>query len=102
MTKMSKTEFKLKGNRVMIERPVRPESAITLTPEIEKQLDEEMIKKWTALNVFAVGDKVEEKDLKPGSKVYIDPSCLQSAGRMEVDGKSYIVIREYDIVVIWM
>jgi co-chaperonin GroES (HSP10) len=97
---MSDTKFELKGNRLMIERPMRPESAITLTPEVEKKLDQDMIKKWTSLSVFAVGDKVE-MDLKPGDQVYIAPDCLPSAGHMEIDGKSYLIVREYDVMIVW-
>ena len=94
------SKYQLKGNRILIERPVRPESAITLTPEVERQLDEEMIKRWTSLTVVAVGDKIET-GIKAGDKVYIAPDSIGSAGHIEIEGVAYMILREYDVVMIW-
>ena len=48
--------FKLLGRRILVTIPKRKESVIELTAEVERQLDEQMIKQWISLEVFAIGD----------------------------------------------
>lgn len=91
--------MQLVGRRVLLNVPKRPESLIELTPETERQMEEEMIKKWVALEVFKVGNDVES--VKAGDKVYVPSSALQNAERIPVDGDTKMMIIEFDIAIIW-
>ena len=94
-----KKSFKVMGRRVLINFPKRPESKIELTPEVESQLEEEMVKKWTNLEVYAIGEDVTT--LKAGDKVYVPAEVLKSAERLNVNNDAKLMISEYDVAVIW-
>jgi len=91
--------MKLLGKRILLNIPARKESLIELTPETERQLDEEMIKKWTELEVFAVGEDVTV--VVPGDKVYISTSYLQSAERIIIGEEAKMMVLEFEIAIVW-
>ena len=97
------TSFELKGNRVMLVTPLRPERAIELSPETEKAMERELVKKWTSLEVAHVGDDLTDrfKHLKAGDKVYVEADSLGRAGKMVIDDKPMMIIRDMDIILIW-
>jgi hypothetical protein len=90
---------KLRGRRILLIKPVRKESSIQLTAETEAALDAENMKQWTALEVFAVGEDVEE--VQAGDKVYVPTFGLQQAEIIEIDKVLYMMISEGDIAIIW-
>lgn len=92
-------KFKLIGRRVLINLPKRQESKIELTPEVERQLEEEMIKKWTRLEVYSVGDEVAS--VKAGDRVYVSHDAISTAERISVNDEMKLMISEYDIAIIW-
>lgn len=92
-------KFKLLGRRVLINFPKRPDSKIELTPEVERQLEEEMVKKWTRLEVYSAGEEVTS--VKAGDKIYVSPEALKSAERINVSEETKLMISEYDIAIIW-
>ena len=54
------TNFKtLVGKRVLVNKPEKPESKIQLTPESESLMEQEMMKQWTALEVYAIVNEVD-------------------------------------------
>jgi len=59
------------------------------------------MKMWSKLNVFAVGDKVEE--VKVGDKVYVRTNALnlEVVERIDIDGDTKLVLNEGDVVIIW-
>jgi hypothetical protein len=91
--------MKLLGKRILLNIPARKESLIELTPETERQLDEEMIKKWTELEVFAVGEDVTA--VVPGDKVYISTSYLQSSERIIIGEETKMMVLEFEIAIVW-
>jgi hypothetical protein len=91
--------MKLLGKRILLNIPARKESLIELTPETERQLDEEMIKKWTELEVFAIGEDVTV--VVPGDKVYISTSYLQSAERIIIGEEAKMMVLEFEIAIVW-
>jgi hypothetical protein len=91
--------MKLKGKRVLLSRPVLEKSAIELTPEVQASLDQENMKKWTHLEVFAVGDLVT--DIKVGDVVYLPKNALEQSDILEVDGEVKIMTSDFQIAIVW-
>jgi hypothetical protein len=91
--------FKLRGSRVLLDQPDIKEPVITLSPEDKKAFDEEQLKKFTEIKVFAVGSTVD--GLNPGDFVYVSPYYLQQAQVIEIEGEPKLLIREQDIDIIW-
>jgi len=59
------------------------------------------MKMWGKLNVYAVGDKVEE--VKEGDKVYVRTNALnlEVVERIDIDGETKLVLNEGDVVIVW-
>jgi len=92
--------MKLIGTRVLLTKPVKPESKIVLSSEAEEQLEKEMMKKWTHLEVYDVGSDV--KLVNPGNTVYVPSDVLRMADLVELDDESVkLMIAERDIAIIW-
>lgn len=92
---------KLRGRAILVDIPERKESTIQLTAKDEDAVMQETIKLWNRLNVYAVGDKVEE--VAPGDKVYIriESLNLETVERIDIDGKVKFLLNEGDVVIIW-
>jgi hypothetical protein len=90
---------KLRGRRILLIKPVKKESSIQLTAETEAALDAAAMKQWTALEVFAIGEDVEE--VVAGDKVYVPTFGLQQAELVEINKVLYMMISEGDIAIIW-
>jgi hypothetical protein len=93
-------EFKtLVGTRVLLTKPQKPESKIMLDPAAEAAMEAEMMAKWTALEVYAVGDEV--KTVIPGDKVFVETYSLQNAGVVPIGDDLKLMIAERDIAIVW-
>jgi hypothetical protein len=91
---------KLIGTRVLLTKPVKPESTIVLSPDMEEALERDMMKKWTHLEVYAIGSDVTTVNI--GDKVYVPSSSLQSADLIELDDLSVkMMVAEREIAIIW-
>ena len=91
---------KLIGARVLLTKPVKPESTIVLSPDMEETLERDMMKKWTHLEVYAIGSDVTTVNV--GDKVYVPSSSLQSADLIELDDLSVkMMVAEREIAIIW-
>jgi hypothetical protein len=91
--------IKVKGHRVLLNRPVKEERLIKLSPEMEEAMEFEELKKLKNLEVFAVGEEVQ--GINVGDKVYVQLMSLQSAELVEVEGNEKIMVRSSDIAIIW-
>lgn len=91
--------MKLKGKRVLLSRPVLEKSAIELTPEVQASLDQENMKKWTHLEVFAIGDQVT--DINVGDVVYLPKNAIEQCDILEVDGEVKLMTSDFQIAIIW-
>lgn len=91
--------MKLLGKRVLLSAPQRKESAIQLTPETERAMDDDMIKLWTALEVYAIGTDVTLVNAK--DKVYVSVSSLSSAERIVIGDETKLLINEFEVMIIW-
>jgi len=90
--------FKLKGKRILIEKPVRPESQVILTEDVQANLEAEFMKSWSKLNVVATGD--ECTSVKAGDQVYIG-TALANCEVIDIDDTVYFIAYENNIAIIW-
>jgi co-chaperonin GroES (HSP10) len=88
----------LKGKRILIEKPVRKESAVILGEDVQAGLDADMMKQWSRLKVVAVGD--ECTSVKVGDQVYIG-SALANCEVVDIDGAVYFIAYESNVAIIW-
>lgn len=96
------SDFKLlRGRTILVNIPVRKESAIKLSEKDEELIMQEAMKLWNKLTVYAVGDKVE--DVTVGDQVYIRTSALnmETVERLEINGEVKFVLNEGDVVIVW-
>lgn len=98
------SKFILRGNRIMLDKPEKKEKKegeldLIVPDNLEKEAEQEMMKEWTHLNIFAVGDEV--KDLKAGDKVYVRTGALHNAEIIDIDGKIKMMVLVHDIVMVW-
>jgi len=90
--------LKLKGKRILIEKPVRPESQVILTEDVQANLEAEFMKSWSKLNVVATGD--ECVSVKVGDKVYIG-TALSNCEVIDIDGNMFFIAHENNVAIIW-
>jgi hypothetical protein len=94
------SDFKLlRGRRILVTKPDRKESSIELSDETKAALDAEDMLRWTKLEVYAIGEDVE--DVVPGDKVYIPTYSLQQSEIVSVGGALRMMVSEADIAIIW-
>ena len=91
--------MKLHGKRILVTKPEVKESAFELSEKDKALLEAEMRSKWTALDIFAVGDEVER--FAVGDKVYLQMNALNTADVIDIDGALKLMIREHDIAITW-
>lgn len=96
---MSKAFKSLKGRRVLVNQPEMKESAIQLSEADKASMEQEAMKKWTRLEVYAVGKDVE--DLKAGDFVYVSVNAIKGAEVIEVEESIKLMISEYDVAIVW-
>ena len=94
------SNFTIKGKRILLSKPYKEKSGIELTTNQQAEVDAELMKKWTNLEIFAIGEDVTA--VKPGDKVYIPTFILQSAEIIDLDGDGIkIMVGEQDVAIIW-
>lgn len=90
----------LRGRRILITKPVaETKSIIEITPEVQAELDKEMMKRWTRLTVFAVGNEVT--DLAAGDEVYINASMLANAELVQLEGVDYMMVLDHAVAIVY-
>ena len=91
----------LRGRTILLDIPKKKESGLHLSSKDEDAIMQEAMKMWSKLNVFAVGDKVEE--VQVGDKVYVRTNALnlEVVERIDIDGETKLVLTEGDVVIVW-
>lgn len=91
----------LRGRTILLDVPKKKESTLQLSAKDEDAIMQEAMKMWGKLNVYAIGDKVE--DVKVGDKVYVRTSALnlEIVERIDIDGETKLVLNEGDVVIVW-
>ena len=88
----------LKGKRILIEKPVRKESAVILGEDVQTSLDADMMKQWSHLKVVAVGDECTL--VKVGDQVYIG-SALANCEVVDIEGYMFFIAYESNVAIVW-
>jgi len=87
----------------MLDKPEKKQEEgkldLILTEDMEKQQEQDMMKEWTHLNVYAVGADVT--DVKAGDKVYVRTGALHNAEIIDMEGAIKMMVTVHDIVMIW-
>ena len=89
----------LRGKRVLITVPELKKSALEISAKDEELMMQEAMKKWQSLEVYAVGNEVE--DIKKGDMVYAQTYALESGEKIEVDGSMRILIPDNAVAIVW-
>jgi hypothetical protein len=89
----------LRGKRVLVTIPELKKSSISISVQDEEMMMQDAMKKWQSLEVFAVGNEVE--DVKKGDMVYAQSYALETGEKVEVEGKMKILIPDNAIAIIW-
>lgn len=97
------SEYILRGNRVLIDKPEKKEEEnkldLILSESDEKDLEKDMMKEWTHLNVCAVGTDVT--DVNVADKVYVRTGALHNAEIIDLEGSIKMMVTVHDIVMVW-
>ena len=91
--------FKLRGNRVLLDRPTLAKSSIELSPEAKISAEKELMEKFQKIPVFAVGPDVT--DVTAGDLVYVPSNVLFNCDLVDFDGELKMLIAEQRIDIIW-
>jgi len=91
--------MKLRGRRVLIDLPEKKESAIELSEKDKAMIEEAEMRKWTKLNVHAIGEDVTE--IKVDDKVYLTIGAIQDAERILIGDDMKLMVNEGSIAIVW-
>lgn len=94
------SNFTIKGKRILLSKPYKEQSGIELTTTQQAEIDAELMKKWSSIEVFAIGEDVTA--VKPGDKVYIPTFILKNAEIIDLNDQGIkIMVGEQDVAIIW-
>ena len=97
---MSNKGYKqLKGVRVLLSLPKRDDKGIILTPELEEQFNREYAQKMDKLEVFAIGDAVQ--DIQPGDMVYVPVEDLKRGTFVSIKDEEKLMVSAMSIALVW-
>ena len=96
---MSEAFKSLEGRRVLVNQPEMKESTIELTDKDKASIEQEAMKKWTRLEVYAVGREVV--NVKKGDHIYASVNAIKGAEVVEIEESIKLMISEYDVAIVW-
>lgn len=96
---MNKSFEVLLGNRVYLKVPPKKQTSIVLSEAAKKEIESEEIKKYSRLEVYAVGNIVT--NVKEGDIVFVNPEALNNAPIIPLDEGEMFMVSPFDIIHIW-
>jgi hypothetical protein len=98
--------MELLGNRVYLELPLIKESPISISDNVKKQIQDELLQKMDKLKVVYKGEGMGEGKLymekvKIGAEVFVDPGKLRLCPMFEIEKKAHVCVSVFDIYHIW-
>jgi hypothetical protein len=97
---MSALFKELTGTRILLNKPTIS-SSVELTENAKKELEQELVGKFSRLKVVAVGSGVSNPLIKEGTEVYVSPSYIMNMDVVTVNGDHYLIANESQILIIW-
>ena len=91
--------MKVRGHRILVDYPVKVETTLQLTPEVQEQLAKADTKRWEKLKVFAVGDAVD--DIMVGDEVTVSLTGLEMASKLSIEDQDKLLIDAHHISIVW-
>jgi hypothetical protein len=91
--------MRLKGKRVLLNRPHIEKSVIEMTQDVQDKINKDNFAKWTQLEVFAIGEEVT--GINPGDKVYISKNGIEHCEIIEIEDSLKLIVNEGQICLIW-
>lgn len=92
--------MKLRGKRVILNLPEKKNNnELVLLPGMQEELEREELLTLQNLEVFAVGDQVD--DIKAGEWVFVSANNLGMSVPLKIKGEDKIMLREMDVDFIW-
>lgn len=93
--------MRFQGKIVILSKPEYKEKikGFQLGAKDMADMDAELIKSYTKLNVYAIGEEVNF--CKPGDNVLITPRQLSFSDVVEIDGSAKFVTQESHIIAIY-
>ena len=94
-------DFKsLRGNRILVTRPIREESKVILSSEAKEEADRQYLLEHNRLTVYAVGDLIT--DIKVGDEILVDLSALTNKAVIyNIGGSERILLSIFDVILVW-
>jgi hypothetical protein len=89
----------LEGIRVLLELPPKKKSVIALTPELEKEQNQEWARTLDKLTIYAVGKGVS--DFKKGDVVLVTTEDLRRGTFHTINGQEMIMVNSMAIALVW-
>lgn len=89
----------LKGIRILLSLPKRDDKGIVLTPELEEQMNREYAQKMDNLEVYAVGEAVQ--DIKAGDRVYVPVEELKRGTFITIKGEEKLMVSSMAVALVW-
>ena len=89
----------LKGYRVLLSLPPRDTKGIELSPELEEELNKEYASKMDNLEIYAIGDTVD--NLQIGERVYVPVEELKRGTFVTINGEQKIMVSSMGIALVW-
>lgn len=91
---------KLLGHRLYLEYPEEPKSNIILDEQSKALLEQDKLKKWGRLTVYAVGSSIT--DISEGDEVMIDPAAAAKVYKVHLsDERTVLLVSSFDIAHVW-
>ena len=92
--------MKYQGKLVLVSKPViENKSVIELSEKDKALIEHDLIKKYTRLNVFAVG--ADTTFCKAGDDILITPKTLSYADTVELEGQIKFIVKESDVIAVY-
>lgn len=93
--------MKYQGKIVLLDKPAYESkiAGLELSPEAQASMEADLVKHYTRLKVFAVGEEVTF--CKPGDEVLITPRQLSYCDVLDLEGKTKFVAIESHVVAVY-
>jgi len=91
--------MKLRGQRILLILPQPPDLKVIIDEKLKEEIAQEYYAKSDKLEVFMVGELVE--DIKKGDIVYVPVKDIQQGSLVEIEGQKYVMLNVLSVAIVW-